>query len=92
MRHLIHLKGGAIHPSYRRRLQSLLHTISRIRAAAPHLLTATDIQHINNAIQFERSQSNTTHYAPHNTTLTHIRNMDRIVNSIPTGHEESKYI
>ena len=83
--------GGAVHPAYRNRILRMLATLDRVERHEPEMLTAQQRQQIQDARDFLRREQQTEMYAPYNRTIVHVRNLERIVNTIPRlGYEESK--
>lgn len=82
--------GGAVHPAYRRRLLTILQTLRPMEEQVG-LLSATQRQHIQDARDFLRQEQRREHFAPYNRTIIHIRNLERIIRSVPIlGYEETK--
>lgn len=83
--------GGTIHPAYRARLVRMLSTADNIERNMPGFLTAQQRQQIQDVRDFMRREQQLEHFAPYNRTMVHIRNLERIIMSIPRlGYEESK--
>ena len=89
------VKGGSIHPRQRNRLQTLLRDVNNILESAPQYLTDTQRTQFQRAFDFYRRYTtmsldlNTP--APYNQTQNHIRNLQRIMETLPyQGYEEAK--
>lgn len=77
----------AVHPAMRNRIKRAL----RLLIPILNTLTSQEQQKVAMAVEFIEIEQGREHYAPYNQTITHLRNVERIVSRFDRGHGEEKY-
>lgn len=86
------MKGGHIHPMWRRKLEKAIDEVKRIKSIDPNMINDEEDEILQNAINFVRHHRTADYPASLNEIRPHLNRLERIIKKVKdmSGYEEEK--